>query len=252
MESEKKRKSLSLYLKKELVTFRKKGFFPAIIGITKRLRQATGHSHVKLWKYFYTPGQTNRLAPKIDDIEVKDIKITDHEEIIELAEKDEWNLDERLILKDLENGHKCSIVKHKGQIVACNYYTTKNEIDERIWARKFKLSKKEAYFWHGWCIPEYRGKGIMPFLLMSNIITCAKISNKTEVMGWTRLSNKNMESTLHKVGFTEVGRIGYFEFCGIRLSYIRGWNAFRGTKKRIYLHIPALQMSTRNLRYPGE
>jgi GNAT superfamily N-acetyltransferase len=230
-------------LKSELTNQNKAGFIPLIKRIFKHLINHSGQGHGFLWKYCYESGQAFHIRPQIDDIEFKEVKITDKAEIEEIAEKDEWGQNINLILKDIEAGHRCFVIKHEDQIVASNFVAVGNEVWDRIWARKFKLGKKEAYGWQSWCIPAYRGRGIMPFLILSTITEIANECNKPEHFGWTWLSNKKMHRSLLKIGFKKVGRLGFIEFCGIRFSYIWGSDAFKETRKRLSVHIPVLQRS---------
>ncbi len=211
--------------------------------IFKFLINHSGQGHAFLWRYCYEPGRAFHIQPKIDDIELKEVKLTDKDEIQEIAEKDAWGQSVSMILKDIETGHRCFVIKHKGQIVASNFVAVNNEVWDRLWARTFKLGKKEAYGWRAWCIPAYRGKGIMPFLILSTITDVANECDKPEHLGWTWVSNKKMQRSLLKVGFKQVGRLGFMEFCGIRCSYIWGRDAFRQTRKRVCLHIPVLHRS---------
>jgi GNAT superfamily N-acetyltransferase len=227
-------------LKSELTNQRKEGFFPFIKKVFVYLRNHTGQGHAFLWKYCYETGQTFHIKPKIDDIELKEVQITDKDEIEEITEKDEWGLNINLIMKDIEDGHRCFVIKHEGQIVASNFVAVSNEVWDRIWARSFKLGKREAYGWQSWCIPAYRGKGIMPFLILSTISNISKECDKPEHIGWTWVSNKKMHRSLLKIGFKKVGRLGFIEFFGIRFSYIWGSDAFQETRNRYCLHIPIL------------
>jgi len=230
-------------LKSELTNQRKEGFFLFIKKAFVYLRKHTGQGHAYLWKYFYETGQTFHIKPKIDDIELKEVKITDKDEIEEIAEKDAWGQNINMIHKDMEAGHRCFVIKHNGEIVASNFVAVSNEVWDRIWARKFKLGRKEAYGWQSWCIPAYRGKGLMPFLILSTIACIANECDKPEHIGWTWVSNKKMHRSLLKIGFKKIGQLGFIEFCGIRFSYILGHDAFKQTRKRACLHIPALRRS---------
>jgi hypothetical protein len=73
-------------LKSELTNQNKAGFIPLIKRIFKHLINHSWQGHAFLWKYFYESGQTFHIKPKIDDIELKEVKITDKDEIEEIAE----------------------------------------------------------------------------------------------------------------------------------------------------------------------
>ena len=227
-------------MKSELTIQKEAGFIPLIKKIFKYLINHTGQGHAFLWKYCYESDQAFHIKPQIDDIEFKEVKIKDKDEIEEIAEKDVWGQNINMIVKDIEAGHRCFVIRHNGEIVASNFVAVSNEVWDRIWARTFKLGKKEAYGWQSWSIPTYRGKGIMPFLILSTITQIANECDKPEHIGWTWVSNKKMHRSLIKIGFKKIGRLGFIEFCGIRFSYIWGHDAFKETRKRICLHIPVL------------
>jgi GNAT superfamily N-acetyltransferase len=189
------------------------------------------HSYIMVYK---NGSGASAPVPKIE-LEIKEITAFDIDEIDELTDSDEWKISKQVTLKHLEEGWHCYIAKQKGQIVAINWIILLESFEEFYFKRQFNLSPNEAYHFRGWSIPQFRGKGVMPFLLRNNCDETALKYGKTRTYGWVNVYNYSQLRCLAKAGWTRAGRAGFIEIFGIRFHYLWGREAFKETKKRFLI-----------------
>jgi len=137
------------------------------------------------------------------------------EDMSEVASCEEW-LSEELLLDRMRRGLKCFAVKHRGQIVsylwcafeeiACACYQT-------------KLKENEVHLFNAYTRPDYRGKGLAPFMryqcynALSNM-GIEKFYSVCDVFNAPSVRYKEKTNTpLHKLGL----------FFALGDKYSRNW-----------------------------
>jgi hypothetical protein len=175
-------------------------------------------------------------APLPDvDVEIRQIRATDDDDLEALAEVDEWGKSKAQILELLAEGHQCYVATFQGQIVSSNWWVLNGEYHDREINHKFKLAANEVYMHSGFTIPAFRGSRIIPYLLaqVNRDVACAL--GKTRALGRTWVNNKAMLLSLAKLGATRVGQAGFVEVLGIRFHYLWGRNIFERATKRFFV-----------------
>lgn len=95
--------------------------------------------------------------PKLDEYAAG---FLDKEDMSELASCEAW-LSEEMLLDRLRRGIKCFAVKHQGRIISYMWCAFE-EINDRC--VHLKLKPDEAHIHNVYTLPEYRGKGLAPFM----------------------------------------------------------------------------------------
>ncbi|HEY1799801.1 MAG TPA: GNAT family N-acetyltransferase [Terriglobales bacterium] len=170
-------------------------------------------------------------------LDFKEIFFHDEAEIDELTEIDPWKFPKALTVKQLSQGCMCFVAKRENKIVACICaWPTQSYYDDFL-KNEYLLGYSEAYFWRAFCIPSFRGIGILPQIMLYAVETVESKYNKTTQISWVRVTNKAMQQTLTRMGWKAAGRGGFVELFGLRLNYLWGREAFKETKRRFFFQI---------------
>ena len=223
----------SQFRQRTLSILRTEGLAGLAVRVVKRLRPIHRSSCITS---VALDGPIHVPLPKVDvdDIEIKQIRATDDDDLEALAKVDEWDTPKELILRYLAEGEICHVAKYQGQIVSCNWYLPNGEYHDLEINHKFKLAPHEAFFHSAFTVPAFRGSRILPHLLGYAYRDAAALG-KTRALGRTWLDNKAMLRSLAKVGVTRVGQAGFVEVLGIRFHYLLGRNIFERTTKRFFV-----------------
>ena len=170
-----------------------------------------------------------------DNFELKQVTITDIDDIDELMEKDPWGIAKSSTLRMLQDGCLCYVVKYKDQIVASIWKKMGPVYYDYYFNRSFNLTDEEAYEGRAFCVQNFKGKGVIPWLMNKVNSELAIISGIKRHTGWVALRNEPMLSTIAQIGYSVVGRLGFIDIFGVRLHYLWGRKAFSATKKRCFI-----------------
>jgi hypothetical protein len=207
------------------------------------------HAYVLSYEYESVSNPSSEMSkgdPSVDrvlerarrlhaNLELKQITISDINDIDELTEKDVWNIPKSLTLEMLQDGWLCYVAKYKNQIVANVWKKTGPEFYESYFHRSFTLTEEEVYEGRAFCVPNFKGKGVILWLMdivNKQLAITAGIKRHT---GWVKNTNEAMFSTLAQRGHSVVGRVGFIDIFGVRLHYLWGRKAFSATRKRFFI-----------------
>jgi hypothetical protein len=169
------------------------------------------------------------------DFEFKEITATDNDEIEEFTHVDEWHTSKSSVLKRLEEGDHIHIAKHQGRIVVSHSAVTKDKFEDIVLRREFKLAPNEAYYWGAFCVPAFRGRGILSAFGRYSLSEMALKHGRTNGLLFIMTSNKSSQRAVSKFGWVKVGRAGFIEIFGIRFHYLLGREAFKATRRRFLI-----------------
>jgi GNAT superfamily N-acetyltransferase len=169
------------------------------------------------------------------DLELKEITAADGDEIDGLTAIDEWAISKSVTLKKLEEGEHIYIAKHKGQIVGTVSVVTKEKFEDPILGREFRLARDEAYCWRAFCVPAFRGRGIIQALEKYYQSDLALKYGRNNTLVLIRTSNKSSQRLSWKSGRIKVGRAGFVGIFGIQFHYLWGREAFKETQQRFLI-----------------
>jgi RimJ/RimL family protein N-acetyltransferase len=169
------------------------------------------------------------------ELEFKEITAADGDEIDELTAADEWHIPKSFTLRRLEEGEHIYIAKHKGRIVASVSIVTKDKFRDPFSIREFNIAPNEAYYWRGFCVPAFRGRGIVPVILTYSMKEMALKYGRNNALALILTANKSSLRMLSKIGFVKVGRGGFFEIFGFSFHYLWGREAFKETRQRFLI-----------------
>ena len=167
-------------------------------------------------------------------LEFRRIDLTDTNELEELTQIDPWKLS-REDTQRLREGWRCYVVKHEGRMVASGWITANPEFYDSFLQRTLRLAPDEVYHWRNFCIPAYRGRGILPWLSDSIVAEVTATLGPKSHIGLVRPANEAMRGSLGAAGWVVVGHVGFAEMWGVRLHYVRGRDAFRAMRRRIII-----------------
>jgi len=235
-EAEIRRKMFFVYtLARIFSVLKEKGLIGATRMVVQQLKRGVVQSHLYVIGHNILPDNS---MPVIEtDLEIRQITISDNDDIDEMTEIDEWQIPKSATLKMFEEGQLCYIAKHQNYIVACQWVVITKEFEEYYLRRELRLSPNEAYNWRGFTVPTFRGKGILPLLVGYEESDIARRFGKTFILGWVRTDNQSMLRALSKLGWTRIGRMGFFQILGIRFHYLGGRHAFERISPRFKIQI---------------
>jgi len=235
-EAEIRRKMFFVYtLARIFSVLKEKGLIGATRMVVQQLKRGVVQSHLYVIGHNILPDNS---MPVIEtDLEIRQITISDNDDIDEMTEIDEWQIPKSATLKMFEEGQLCYIAKHQNHIVACQWVVITKEFEEYYLRRELRLSPNEAYNWRGFTVPTFRGKGILPLLVGYEESDIARRFGKTFILGWVRTDNQSMLRALSKLGWTRIGGMGFFQILGIRFHYLWGRHAFERTRPRFKIQI---------------
>jgi GNAT superfamily N-acetyltransferase len=169
------------------------------------------------------------------ELEFKEITAADNDEIDELTQIDEWHISKSSTLKRFEEGEHTYIAKHKGKIVVSYSVVTKDKFEDTVLRREFKIAPNEAYYWRAFCVPAFRGRGILPAFGRYSLTDMAIKYGRSNGLLCIMTSNKSSQRAVSKYGWVRVGRAGFIEIFGIRFHYLWGREAFKKTRQRFLI-----------------
>jgi GNAT superfamily N-acetyltransferase len=169
------------------------------------------------------------------DVEIHQIKATDDNDLEMLVKFGKYGSSKALLLRRFAEGQRCYVAKSEGRIVSGNWVFEKEWKQDDL-GRQFKLADNELYYDGAFTLPEFRGKGIMPYLKTQSISDMKTHSqHKTRALAFILVSNKASLRSTAKVGFERVGRVGWIEILGIRVHYLLGRNVLPETTQRFFI-----------------
>ena len=171
----------------------------------------------------------------LSSLEFKQLTIADMEEIDELTAIDPWKIPKSLTLEKLQEGWNCYVAKYQGRIVANTWTKSGPGFYEPFLRRSFTLADDEVYGWRGFCVPDFRGRGVIPWLSKSIYDYLAQTAGVKSTFGLARVNNPAMWVSLLQAGTSVVGRAGFIEVLGVRFHYLWGRRAFSATRKRFFI-----------------
>jgi len=176
-----------------------------------------------------------RLGRALSELEFKQVFLNDEQAIDELTEIDEWHISKKSTLEKLQEGWNCYVLQREGKIVASSWVCNYQSFFEPYMKREFKLAADEVYHWRAYTVPGVRGKGIMPWLSKNVICHLAESCGKRRHVMIVRVENKTIQRIAGKLGWSKVGRAGFYEIFGFRFHYLLGRKAFSATRRRIFI-----------------
>jgi hypothetical protein len=223
-----------------------------IKGISKRIKNRLRWSeiHLLVYRYCGTDSALSAFPTGVDplvvraqeraqrflnSLEFKQLTAADIGELDELSEIDPWKIPKSVTLEKLQDGWNCYVAKHKDRIIANTWTKSGPGFYEPFLKRSFTLADDEAYGWRGFCVPDFRGRGVLPWLSKSSYDHLALTAGVRSTFGLVRVNNPAMWRSLLQDGGSLVGRAGFIEVFGLRLHYLWGKHAFSLTKKRIFI-----------------
>lgn len=169
------------------------------------------------------------------ELEFREITAVDNDEIDALTAIDEWKIRKSVTLRKLKEGHHVYIAKHKGRIVASQSVVTRDNFQDPVFRREFKMAPNEAYYWRLFCVPAFRGRGIIPAFGRYYLTDMALKYGRSNGLTLIMTSNKSSQRAALKFGWVRVGRAGFIEIFGIRFHYLWGREAFKETRRRFFI-----------------
>lgn len=177
----------------------------------------------------------DRCQGLFSSLEFRQLTAADIEEIDELTEIDIFKIAKSVNLEKLQDGWLCYVAKYQGRIVANGWKKTGPEFYEPDFGRSFTLADDEVYSWRAFCVPAFRGKGVLPWLNNRMVNHLALTAGFKNHVGYVDLNNSASRRTFVAMGWSVVGRLGFIEIFGFRLHYLWGHRAFSATKKRFFI-----------------
>jgi len=238
---------------RSLNVLRSEGFSGIYRRIKERIRSKCKWSQLHAFVVSSQPGQVSnpsafptRLDPGIvraseraqefpSSLEFKQLTLLDIDEIEELTGIDHWRIPKSETLEKLQDGWHCYVAKYQGRIVANCWTTSGPELYESSLQRSFTLAENEFYGWRAFCVPAFRGRGVLAWLDSRITDHRAMTEGAKSHIGWVRVDNKAMLRSLFMTRRSIVGRLGFIEAFGIRLHYLWGRRALRATRKRFFI-----------------
>lgn len=227
-------------------------YFPSYRHVMTSVRRFLGKSHLlrkilshlrqePLSSHLYVYGienvrDTREIQPSVE-AEIREIRENDEALIDELTSVDEWRITKSVTTRDLKNGWRCFVARASGHIAACCWVFPGSEFEDWYLKRKISIGNKEAYFYREFCVPEFRGRGILPFLHARICREFLPLMGKTAAFALTRMANKPMLRVFGKMGWRRMGRMGFVEMFGVRFHYLWGRRALISTHRRVYFEI---------------
>jgi GNAT superfamily N-acetyltransferase len=205
-------------------------------GVRARFSERKRHQfrQIHLFVYGYKSGRGLEPQAKLD-LEIKRITLDDNDDIDELTKIDEWKIPRFVTVEKLEEGWLCYAAKHNGRIVASGWTILNDRFEDAVMKRTFSLGPDEVYYWRVYCIPEFRGKGAIPYLLQKTSQDLARNYGKTSVLVLSLTNNKRILNVYKKIGWERIGRAGFIDLLGFRFNYLWGRDAFKETSKRCFM-----------------
>lgn len=150
----------------------------------------------------------------------------------ELAGLDQWKIPADRSARMLQEGWLGYVAKLNGRIVATSWAFTGTRWYNYDVGRTLVLAPGEAYHSRVFCHPDYRGRGVLPWLSELIVAEVTAEFGATCHFGVVDPVNWAMHRSLVAMGWSVTGHVGYFEGWGRRLHYILGRQSFPAMKPR--------------------
>ena len=217
--------------------------------LISRVRRKAGSAKRRLAYALGSWQITNLYVMQLTYAEMSDLRTPGVEVLVrEITEKDNSALDavarfgfygsRDFLEKCLRNGQHCYVAEVQGKPVCYNWRATDKYYDF-VLKRCFRLSPHEDYLLGAYTVPEFRGMGILPYLIKTSSEQKMRNSSALKAIGFMRVNNKAMERSLMKLGWIRVGRVGFIECFGIRWNFLIGRGVLPKTVKRNFISLPA-------------
>jgi ribosomal protein S18 acetylase RimI-like enzyme len=177
-----------------------------------------------------------QLLPPTIDLQIREVTETDDSDTEALAKFGFYGHSKVEILQYLAERQQCCVAKHEGQAISCYWCRTRDFYDYYL-KRRFYLAGNEEYILGAFTLAEFRGKGILPYLIAESSRERVQNYPNLRAIVFVRVNNKASLRSFHKLGFTIIGRVGFVEIFGIRFHFLLGRNALPKTTQRIFLQI---------------
>lgn len=177
-----------------------------------------------------------KVPPPTVAVHIKELTETDAEEIEEVAGFGFYGRSKADILQYLADGQRCWIAKCSSRTVACYWMQSRGFYDPYL-KRRIELANSEEYHLGAFTVPEFRGKGILPYLHSHTSIVRSQADPNLRVLVIIRTNNTASLQVTRKEGYAIVGHIGFIEVLGIRFHYLWGSGAFPKISQRFFFRI---------------
>ena len=177
-----------------------------------------------------------KLLPPAIELNLTEVTATGNADTQALAAFHFYGHSQTDIWGYLADGQQCYVAKCKGQVISC-YWRKSGFYYDYYLKRRIDLDDNEEYLLGFFTLPEFRGKGIFPYLL--EVTSRERVQNcpKLQAIIFIRINNTTSLRSVHKLGFKIVGRIGFVEILGIRFHFLFGRDALPKMTKRFYFSI---------------
>lgn len=165
------------------------------------------------------------------DVEIKEVSVTDDKYLDELATIPSPSYSKAQIVKFLSEDRRCYVVLYDDHVV-CSYWVLRKGFK---YYRDLVLADNEEYQLSGYTLPEFRGKGLMPYLVAVTSQWRSRITPNLHAIGNVAINNKSQLRSVKKQGFSRVGFVGFVRMFGFRFHFLIGRKVFPATKKRFYV-----------------
>lgn len=211
---------------------KEKGLGSLLLSVCKRVRHKPGWHILKVLELIPTP-DLKLQRPGVEVI-IRELDDPDDPLFDEIVAKDVWRTSKTELMKWIQEGQRCYVAVHQGRLSTVTWWQRGEFLVPQL-HRRFKLAPNEVYCHNAFTVPEYRGKGIWPYLKLMVARQFARTERNLCVLALVHSSNR---ASLHgnaKLGTALKGHVGFAEIFGIRLHYMLGRSYFRDTHRRIYL-----------------
>lgn len=205
-----------------------------LLCVYKRVRSKPGWNILKVLEFVATPD----LKLQRPGVEVKILELDDPDDPLfdEIVSKDVWSTSKTELIRWIQEGQRCHVAVHQGRLSTVTWWQ-RGEFFAPSLHRRFKLAPNEVYCNNAFTVPEDRGKGICPYLILMVARHLARTEGDLCVLSLVHGSNRASLRATAKLGTALKGHVGFVEIFGIRLHYIFGRSFFRDTHRRTYLEL---------------
>jgi hypothetical protein len=173
-----------------------------------------------------------RCQRVLSGLTFKQVNESDSGEIDELTALDPWKQSREDMIQKLQEGWCCYVAEFGNRIAAYCWIKVGPGFSEPFFGRWFTWADDEVYTWRGFCLPAWRGRGVVPILAKWIVHHLALTEGVKKHIGWVRVDNVGQIRTLEQLGWSVIGRLGFIKILGVRLHYVWGQRAFSLIKKR--------------------
>lgn len=153
-----------------------------------------------------------RCRRMLSSLTFKQVNESDEGEIDELTAIDPWGRhSSKGIIEKLQEGWCCYVAKFENRIVAFIWTKAGPKLYEPFFQRWFTLADDEVYDWRGFCVPDWRGRGVLPILNKWKVNHLALTEGIKKYIAWVKVDNVGQIHTLEQMGWSEVGRVGFID-----------------------------------------